>query len=116
MTPKKGPDSLNPVTDLVDPLDYLILGGLPNEGELIAGAWPDGRSSKQLSRELFDGAITPGKIGPRLNMLSRFGFTVKRKGMGQAGLVHQRTPAGEKFYKEWLSKQPAAAAEGSDSE
>ena len=116
MTPKKGLN-FDPEAELVDPFDYLILGELPHEDELFAGAWPDGRSSKQLARDLFDGRITPSKIGPRMNALTHHGLVVKKKGMGTNGAqIYQRTDKGTALHKEWLKKQPAAAAEGSDSE
>lgn len=112
--PNKAGMNFNPDDDLVAPLDYMLLGGLPEAGTLIAGAYPDGRTSKQLSNELFNGQVGAGKIGPRFNALIYHGLAVKVKGVGTLGaLVYQRTPAGTKLHKEWLAAQPVPEKEGS---
>ena len=116
MTAKRG-QNFDPDSDLIDPLDYLLIGGLPEVGTLIAGAYPDGRTSKQLSHELFKGEISAGKIGPRMNALTHHGFITKRKGVGTMGAhMYQRTSAGTTLHQTWLKDKTAAASEGGDRE
>lgn len=101
---KKGLN-FNPDAELIDPFDYQILGALPKQGEMFAGAYLDGRTSNQLSKELYDGAVTPSQIGPRMNALVYWGFAVKSKGIGTNGRhIYQRTPAGDDRLTAWLNK------------
>jgi len=117
----KGPGrgiNFDPNADLIEPLDYLILGALPKEGEMIAGAYPDGRTSKQISRELFNGEVTPSQIGPRMNALVYHACIVKKKGIGTSGAyIYQRTPKGEEVYAKWVkanTEQAVAAVAGDE--
>ena len=118
----KGPGkgiNFDPAADLIDPLDYLILGALPEEGTMIAGAYPDGRTSKQLSRELFRGEVTPSQIGPRMNALVYHSLVIKKKGIGVNGaFIYQRTPKGDEVYDKWVTdhteKTVAQAVAGND--
>jgi hypothetical protein len=118
----KGPGkgiNFDPAADLIDPLDYLILGALPEEGTMIAGAYPDGRTSKQLSRELFNSEVTPSQIGPRMNALVYHSLVVKKKGIGVNGaFIYQRTPKGDEVYDKWVTdhteKTVAQAVAGND--
>jgi hypothetical protein len=104
----KGPGrgiNFDPAADLVDPGDYMILGALPEEGTLIAGAYPDGRTSKQLARELFEGQLRPQQIGPRMNALVYHGLALKKKGIGTGGAsIYQRTSKGDEVYDKWVSE------------
>ena len=118
----KGPGkgiNFDPAADLIDPLDYLILGALPEEDTMIAGAYPDGRTSKQLSRELFNSEVTPSQIGPRMNALVYHSLVVKKKGIGVNGaFIYQRTPKGDEVYDKWVTdhteKTVAQAVAGND--
>lgn len=111
MTATKGMN-FDPDAELVDPLDYLIIGALPDDGAMFAGAWPEGRTSKQLSKELFDGQLAPTQFGPRMNALRHHGLIVKKKGVGTSGAaIYQRTPKGVKLHKQWLAKQPAKSGD-----
>jgi hypothetical protein len=109
----KGPGkgiNFDPNADLVDPLDYLLLGALPEEGTMIAGAYPDGRTSKQLARELFSGEITPSQIGPRMNAMVYHALVTKKKGIGVSGaFIYQRTQKGNDVYDKWVSENAARA-------
>jgi len=101
--------NFDPDADLVEPIDFLILGALPEEGSIFAGAYPDGRTSKQLSKELFDGQIRAGQIGPRMNALVYHGCAVKRKGIGVGGAhIYQRTEKGKRTFEEWQNGREAS--------
>ena len=106
--------NFRPEDDLIDPLDFLILGTLPNEGEMFAGAYPDGKTSNQLSEELFEGRVKPSTIGPRMNALHYHGLVNKSKGIGTSGRhIYQRTAKGIKVHEEWLEKRPSPETNGS---
>ena len=105
--------NFTPEDDLIEPLDYLILGVLPDQGTMFAGAYLDGKTSKQLSEELFEGKIKASTIGPRMNALHYHGLVNKSKGIGTSGrYIYQRTARGIAVHREWANKQAAKNESG----
>jgi hypothetical protein len=87
---------------LVSPVDYLILSGLPREGTLVLGIYPDARTSSQLVEEVFGRKIEAAVLGPRMNFLAWKGYIVRtptlRRGRHGAN-AWQLTPEGEEAMK-----------------
>lgn len=86
---------------LVDPMDYVILGSLPPEGTLFAGAYPEGRAVKSLAGELFGGQLTSQEIAVRMRILRVLGLVVSAGRRGVHDLVWQITPKGKHTLEEW---------------
>lgn len=81
----------------VEPLDWMILEILPDEGAMVFNAYPDGRTTKQISDQKFGGNITPGQIGSRLVLLGYEGLVIDKKAVGTSGyVVYQITAKGRK--------------------
>lgn len=98
--------NFDPNAELVDPLDYRVLGFLKEQGTLFAGAYPDANTAKQISTEEFGGQIPTTMLGPRLNALIHHKLVVGLKGIGTAGSqMYQRTAEGKRVFEEWQAKQ-----------
>jgi len=90
---------------LVEPMDYMILGHLNDEGTMFANAYQLAHTATQLSRDVFSSAITPQVIGPRMNSLKTQGLVVGVKVPGNLGKnAYQRTMTGKKIYEDWSRK------------
>jgi len=94
--------------DMVDPLDYLILGVLPEEGSLVLGAYPDGKESFTIGKEALNDAVSPNIIGRRLGVMHAEALVVKvRAPKTKTGFTWQRTAAGKAVFQDWKSKKEA---------
>lgn len=101
------------VYSLVEPLDYLIIAALPDEGEMVLGAYPAGKSVVQLNGEIANGQLGTAILTPRVKLLAVQGLLVGKKGMGTGGAkIWQATPVGRKLYAAWKEAQDAASEEG----
>lgn len=88
--------------DLVDPLDYLILKELPDEGELIGNYYPLAATVKNLARRTFP-ELTPAKLSGRVRSLEIVGLTLSVSLGTDKGW--QRTKEGKEVYEAWQSQQ-----------
>ena len=92
---------------LVDPMDYVLLDNLAEEGTMFAGAYPDGPTSVELSDKLFERKIPAAQIAPRLTLLRIFGLAVTLNRRGVHDKVWQITPEGERVLAEWKKRKAA---------
>lgn len=98
--------NFDPKAALIDPMDYKILGFLPEEGATFNDAYPIGGTSKQVENEVFGGAIPATTIGPRMNVLRYHGLIIQFKGMGTKGAhQYQRTAAGKELFEKWQASK-----------
>lgn len=95
---------------LLDPLDYLVLEKLHEEGEMFAGLYPLGDSSQAVTKkfDLPKGAeLSPHTVAVRLRALSVQGLAVFHTSIPGAGgsAIWQRTKKGKSMYKEWAERR-----------
>lgn len=111
MTEAKGENSLVEMAKrgeytLVDPLDYVLLGFLPEEGQLALGLYPLGETvlgvKKKLTLEQQKG-LSSSTIGSRLRVLRDQGLTVDVHAGIRAGgkRVWQRSKTGTQVLNRW---------------
>ena len=95
------------IYDLVEPLDYLILELLPEEGELVMGYYPLTKTTRQLQKEKF-ADFSPGEMAGCMKRLSLQSLVVRvrTRGRKQSSYGYQRTAKGKELYEEWKKKQP----------
>lgn len=91
---------------LIDPFDYIILGKLQNEGELLAGVYPVMTSVEELRTRHFDNKIAPEKISGRLRTMELMGLT-KLIGSG-SHRGWQRTRKGKEVFEQWQSQRSSS--------
>lgn len=90
---------------LVAPLDYLILGELPDEGETVLGLYPKGSTAQEVANGPVKNALSTPATSMRLRMMAIQGLTSHRRGVGNGGKkVWQRTQLGRNLYEEWKEK------------
>lgn len=90
---------------LVAPVDYLILADLPDEGSLVLGVYPQGKTAIEVSRDVLRSALNPGQTSMRLRLMAIQSITTHQRGIGNGGAkVWQRTPLGKQLYEEWKEK------------
>jgi hypothetical protein len=88
---------------LIEPLDYLILEILPDEGELVMGFYPFAKSSGQLVKERFT-SFTPSQMAQDVRRLLRQRLAVQvRIRASEHGW--QRTKRGKEVYEAWKNGQ-----------
>lgn len=92
---------------LVDPLDYIIIGHLPDEGELVMGYYPYAKTAKQLVRDDMPGLKGSMLVGPIRRLLEQK-LIVRAGSRSVRENAYQRTPLGKKLYDEWASKNKGA--------
>ncbi len=99
-------------TPMVDPLDFMILDGLPAQGALVLGVYPDGRTAVQVMKEQFDGKVGTNILGPRFTALGVKRYVVSLGAVpGSNGKnVYQITPEGKQALAEWKAKRNGAQA------
>lgn len=94
--------------DLVDPLDYLILAQLPNQGELMGGYYPVVTTVRDLKKRHFP-QLGPSAISGRLRSMELVGLTMPVKVGGGGGGSSQRgwqiTKKGKAVLAEWQQRQ-----------
>jgi len=90
--------------DLIEPLDYMILDALPDEGELVMNYYPLAASSNQLIKEKFKG-MTAGQIGSSLSRMRIQGLTVKVKTRSVREYGYQRTKVGKQLLDKWKASR-----------
>jgi len=99
---------------LVEPMDYMIIGHLNDEGTMFAGAYPLAHTTTQVSRDVFNKQIPATLIGPRMNSLTIQGLVIQVKVPGNLGKnAYQRTQKGKHVYEEWSRKNGTSAQDSS---
>jgi len=91
---------------LVDPLDYILLGFLPDEGSMFAELYPLGETVQNLKAKLTpeqQKAIKTSSISNRMRIMHLMGLVVKKdKGLDTGGnAIWQVTPKGKDVLKKW---------------
>lgn len=101
------------VYSLVEPLDYLILDKLVDEGTTMGGYYPLGTTVVNLVKQ-FEKQVPSSVISGQLRSMYIQGLVVKIKIAGAtAGHAWQRTERGVKALNEWKERN---SGEGRDSE
>lgn len=100
---------------LVEPLDYMILGFLPDEGTLFAGLYPLGETVPALHKK-FDKKVPVTMLSSRMAVLNKQALVEKKASLGTGGgaSVWQRTKLGAKLYKTWQESQKPTKNKGGD--
>lgn len=100
---------------VIDPIDYILLGLLPNVGEIFAGLYPMGETVTNL-REKFTPEqqkhVTSTFLSSRMRVMHIQELCAPTYA-GQATngkMVWQRTKAGETLYKKWKATQNGASS------
>jgi hypothetical protein len=86
---------------LVLPLDFKIVGELPDDGTMLAGLYEIGMSFKELKRTF--PPVAPSVLSGRLRVLLAQGIVKKVTLVGgqSTGVAWQRTKLGKELYEEW---------------
>jgi len=92
--------------ELVDPLDYIFLGLLPDEGSMFAGLYPLGETVQNIRAKLTpeqQKAIKTASISNRMRIMHLMGLVAKKeKGFDTGGnAVWQITPTGKEVLTKW---------------
>lgn len=88
--------------EFVVPLDFVILEALPNQGELLGGLIPLGRTVPDVVEQVLGGALDSPGVSARLRSLEAAGYTNSVK-LGKGDRGWQRTPQGVQALAEWKS-------------
>lgn len=89
---------------LVDPLDYLILGALPDEGELVMGYYPFAKTVQQLAKENLPGMKGSQLVGPIRRLLIQ--DLIKRVATRNTREnAYQRSMKGKELFEKWEQEQ-----------
>lgn len=91
-------------SDLINPLDFLILEKLPEEGEIAFGLYPQGESTQNLSNTSFK-PLTPTQLAMRLRILQTLGLVLKVTMLSRTKEGWQRTTKGKEVYETWKASQ-----------
>lgn len=98
-----GDQSIEEIAEtLIDPLDYLLLEKLPEEGTLAMGYYPLGESARSLKGS-FNG-VPPTAIDSRLRSLKIAGLAAGVRLMPKAQ-GYQITKRGQEVLAAWRSRQ-----------
>jgi hypothetical protein len=92
--------------ELVEPLDYLILEMLQDEGELMGGYYPLTTSITALRKAFKElNAAEPNLLANRVRVLALQGLTIKVRIAGAGKNGWQRTKAGKELADKWRTSQ-----------
>lgn len=107
MTKPKGVPPEERLDLLIDPIDYLILQLLPEEGTLAFGAYQTGLTVRELAiqlhkQKLVEVQLPSSTLSSRVRVLAMLKLAVKHTGLGTGSKhVWQRTPKGKGLYEQW---------------
>lgn len=93
--------------NLVEPLDYLILEKLPEQGSLFGGLFPLGETVANIAKNLpkLEGKMFPSDIvTSRVRSMQLQGLTLHTKG-ATSTRIWQRTPRATQLFNAWKEKQ-----------
>lgn len=90
--------------ELVEPLDYLLLGELPEAGTMLAGLYQIGSTVAELEKKF---PLTSSQIHARIRSLHVQGLVVKVKtfGTGAGKWSWQRSEEGSALVDKWKETQ-----------
>lgn len=91
--------------DLVEPLDYMIIDLLPNDGELVMGYYPFAKTPRHLQEEKFK-ELSVAEIAGCLKRLSLQDLVARVRTRGAREYGYQRKPQAVKLLREWKANQP----------
>lgn len=91
--------------ELVDPLDYLILDNLPEEGTTIGGILPLGATVSDIAKNKLGIEVESSMISGRMVSLKTAGLAVVISMARSDSAGWQITKLGEKILAEWKDKQ-----------
>lgn len=93
--------------ELIDPMDYMILELLPDEGELVMGYYPFTKDADTLVKERFTD-MRPGQLAGNMRRLIIQGLVIRVRTRAAKSRSHgyQRTAQGRKLFDEWKKNQP----------
>lgn len=94
---------------LIEPLDYMILDKLPDEGTTMGGIYPLGASvanlvklfKKETGQDVPSGVFS-GQL--RSMHMQKLAVKVKVTGIGSAAFAWQRTKEGKKLLNKWKER------------
>lgn len=90
---------------MVEPLDYLIMQEMPDEGTNV-GLYQVGSTVKNIHEKLGKSNISSGSLSARVRTLKLAGFIRTVRMVGTAGTAaYQKTPRGKEILDEWLKQQ-----------
>lgn len=104
---------------LAVPLDYFLIGFLPNQGELFAGLYPMGETVSNILKKFppeQQNVLDTKTLSARLRVLHQQDLVepVYAGSSSRGKIVWQRTPAAVKILQEW-KKETNGGSSGSDS-
>lgn len=93
-------------SDLVLPLDYMILELMPREGTTFSGLYPIGSTVKDITKKL-NGAVPSTIISARVRLMNELGLCQKVKALGATthGFAWQRTDKADQLLKQWKESE-----------
>ena len=99
------------LSQLVDPLDFLLLEELPDEGTTVGGLYQVGESVQSLAKKFTQRSgvdLTTTLIASRMVSLKYHGLSrgVKMLGRNRGGNAWQRTVFGKEVAEEWRRNHP----------
>jgi DNA-binding PadR family transcriptional regulator len=90
--------------DLVDPLDYLILEMLPDEGELVMNFYPLAVTANELIKKKFT-MFSPGQMAGAIKRLQIQGLAARVRTSGTKSFGYQRTAKGKELFVKWQAEK-----------
>lgn len=91
-------------SDLIPPLDYLILENLPDEGTLFGGLYPLTETAINLAKTKFK-PMPATDVANRLALLKKLGLALQQKPIRGSRVAYQRTAKGKEVFQEWKQAQ-----------
>jgi hypothetical protein len=100
---------------LVDPLDYMLLGLLPKEGELVFGLYPLGETVTALVKKFTPEQqkhLKTSMVSGRLVAMHVQGLVANSPGRASDRKIWQRTAAGEEAFNKWKGANGGSTSGG----
>lgn len=95
----------HPETWMIEPLDFMIIDTLPDEGTNV-GLYQVGETIRQLRKKLGEGNISTGSLAARVRLLGQAGLTRQVRMVGTSGtLAYQKTVRGKEVLEAWQQRK-----------
>lgn len=95
---------------MIEPLDYLIIKSIPDEGTNV-GLYQIGETTSKLHERLGKDKISVGALSARMSTLRSVGFIRSVNMVGARGNnAYQSTKLGKEVLEKWLQQQPQQRA------
>lgn len=99
------PDLEHPENWMIEPLDYMILDILPDEGTNV-GLYQVGETTNNTRKKLGVSKITTGSLVARMRMLHAAQYIRQVRMVGTSGTIaYQKTKRGKEILTAWQSKR-----------